>query len=225
MQRRKGAQKTPKKILEAAIQTFCQKGYHNATIAEICHLAGTNIASVNYHFGNKETLYIEAWREAFRYALKKYPPDDRVPEGAPAEIRLRGRIVALLRRITDPTCFDLEMVQKELATPTGLLVDAIREGVGAQEKEMMSIIREILGETVSDKEIQLCVMSIHAQCLNPMVLDKRFEVSDQRERIPQPASLEADVDSIVDHVIRFSLGGLKEVASFFKNSEEKSLPK
>jgi hypothetical protein len=59
---RKGGVATRKKLLAAAGRVFAEKGYHDATIAEICRLAGTNIAAVNYHFSDKETLYLEALR-------------------------------------------------------------------------------------------------------------------------------------------------------------------
>ena len=59
---RKGGVATRKKLLAAAGRVFAEKGYRDATIAEICRLAGTNIAAVNYHFSDKETLYREASR-------------------------------------------------------------------------------------------------------------------------------------------------------------------
>jgi TetR/AcrR family transcriptional regulator, regulator of cefoperazone and chloramphenicol sensitivity len=59
---RKGGVATRKRLLAAAGRVFAEKGYRDATIAEICRLAGTNIASVNYHFSDKESLYREASR-------------------------------------------------------------------------------------------------------------------------------------------------------------------
>jgi len=59
---RKGGVATRKRLLAAAGRVFAEKDYRRATIAEICRLAGTNIAAVNYHFGDKETLYREAKR-------------------------------------------------------------------------------------------------------------------------------------------------------------------
>ena len=56
---RKGGVATRKRLLAAAGRVFAEKDYRNATIAEICRLAGTNIAAVNYHFSDKETLYLE----------------------------------------------------------------------------------------------------------------------------------------------------------------------
>jgi AcrR family transcriptional regulator len=67
--RRKDAGRTSKKLLAAASEVFAQKGYRDATISEICERAGANVAAVNYHFGDKETLYKEAWRHSFSASL------------------------------------------------------------------------------------------------------------------------------------------------------------
>ena len=96
MRERKDGVETRKQILDAAIQQFSKKGFRGTTIAAICQLAGTNIASVNYHFGDKETLYIESWRQAFRFAHELHPPDGGVPAEAPPEERLRGWIFSFL---------------------------------------------------------------------------------------------------------------------------------
>jgi len=44
---REGATKTRQNLLTAASEIFADKGYRDATIAEICERAGTNIAAVN----------------------------------------------------------------------------------------------------------------------------------------------------------------------------------
>jgi TetR/AcrR family transcriptional regulator, regulator of cefoperazone and chloramphenicol sensitivity len=49
--------RTRQRLLESACQIFANKGYRDTTIADISELAGTNVAAVNYHFGDKE-LYM-----------------------------------------------------------------------------------------------------------------------------------------------------------------------
>ncbi|MCW2309646.1 TetR/AcrR family transcriptional regulator [Rhodobium gokarnense] len=50
---------TRQQILEAAQKTFAEYGYDRTSIRQIVARAGTNIASVNYHFGSKDALYRE----------------------------------------------------------------------------------------------------------------------------------------------------------------------
>ena len=66
---REDTTRTRGKLLVAAGEIFAEKGFRDATIAEICRQAGTNIAAVNYHFGSKEALYREAWREVFAESI------------------------------------------------------------------------------------------------------------------------------------------------------------
>jgi len=56
---RKGTQEKRRRLLEAAGEVFAEHGFKGATIQEISQRASANIASVNYHFRDKETLYHE----------------------------------------------------------------------------------------------------------------------------------------------------------------------
>lgn len=52
-------EETHQRILDAAEELFAQQGYDATTLRQITRLAEANLASVNYHHGNKETLFIE----------------------------------------------------------------------------------------------------------------------------------------------------------------------
>jgi len=76
---------THDRLLDAAGAVFAEKGYHHATVAEICERAGANIAAVNYYFRSKDNLYVEAWREAFQRSVRAHPPDGGVAADGGAE--------------------------------------------------------------------------------------------------------------------------------------------
>lgn len=48
---------TKEKLLYAGIQLFSERGYESTTTRMIAEKAGTNIASISFHFGNKENYY------------------------------------------------------------------------------------------------------------------------------------------------------------------------
>jgi TetR/AcrR family transcriptional regulator, regulator of cefoperazone and chloramphenicol sensitivity len=52
---------TREKILHCACDLFAHQGFQETTVQDICQRAGTNIASVNYHFGSKGKLYLASW--------------------------------------------------------------------------------------------------------------------------------------------------------------------
>jgi len=154
------------RVLESACEVFAEKGYRDATIAEICERAKANIASVNYHFGDKQSLYAEAWRHSFHASLAVHPPDGGVPDDAPAQQRLRARILAVLRRIVDPNCREFAVVAREMANPTGLLEEAIQEAIEPLRQAMSDIVRELLGPSAGQTQVGLCLMSIIGQCFH-----------------------------------------------------------
>ena len=53
---------TRERILDTAEVLFASKGYHAVSVREITHAADCNLAAVNYHFGNKQNLYLEVFR-------------------------------------------------------------------------------------------------------------------------------------------------------------------
>ena len=56
--------KTRQRLLDAAGELFAEKGFRLAGTREICRKAGTEIAAIHYHFGNKENLYEAVLRYA-----------------------------------------------------------------------------------------------------------------------------------------------------------------
>jgi AcrR family transcriptional regulator len=206
--RRKGAAKTPKSLLAAASEVFAEKGYRDATIAEICERAGANVAAVNYHFGDKGTLYTEAWRHSFSESVKAHPLDGGVSDDAPPQERLRGSVAALLHRIADEVNREFLIVQKELANPTGLLNEVMREELRPLQERMESLVRELLGPRTSDIKVWFCMISIISQCINPMVAIKGRK--EKREGKDGPPGVD-DIEAYSNHVVKFSLAGIRAI--------------
>src|SRR5947207_5435679 len=90
---------TREKLLAAAAEVFAEAGFRNATVREICQRAGANIAAVNYHFGDKEKLYLEVLRRTQEDAFQKFPPDYGVKSNASAEEKLKAFVHSFLLRI------------------------------------------------------------------------------------------------------------------------------
>ena len=60
---------TKVRLIEAAGEEFAGKGFDATRIRTICDRAGANIAAVNYHFGDKEQLYVETVLDAHRCGM------------------------------------------------------------------------------------------------------------------------------------------------------------
>jgi AcrR family transcriptional regulator len=203
---REGAAKTRQSLLVAASEIFAEKGYRDTTIAEICERAGANVAAVNYHFGSKQTLYAEAWRHAFSESTKAHPPDGGVSSDAPPEERLRGQITAILQRLTDKNNREFWFMQREMANPTGLLEEVLREEIHPLHRRTTALVRELLGPLATDREVNFCEISIVSQCMNPAVARKIREAGSTAQDGPLGID---DVEAYADHVLKFSLGGIR----------------
>lgn len=202
---------TKRNLLKSAGEVFAVKGFRGATMAEICRRARANSAAANYHFGSKEELYLECWRFAFKQSLSKYPPDGGVPAAAPAEARLRGRILAIMRRIVDPESHELDIVFKETVSPTGLLTGAIQDVLESVFHGLAMVIRELLGPEASEQQLRLCLMSIRAQCFGPLMRERRRRLSPARPTLFSHDPVMNDVETLADHVTRFSLAGIRAI--------------
>lgn len=205
---RSDGQETRQNLLKAASEIFAHKGFREATIAEICKKAPANTAAISYHFGSKEALYVESWRYAFTRSLSIYPPDGGVPATAPAEERLHGRILSIMRSIVDPQSHDFDIFHKEMANPTGLLAKAIQESVEPIFKGFSLLICELLNKEPHDPDVQLCAMSVRAQCFGPL-LHARQRKTNQGLPCTGVEPLLEDVQRLADHVTRFSLAGIR----------------
>jgi AcrR family transcriptional regulator len=210
---RKDAWETRQRLLAAAAEVFAQKGYWEATHAEICRKAQANTAAVNYHFGSKENLYVESWKYAFEKSVEAHPPEGGIAPEAPVRERLRGRILAFMQRIADPNNCEIEIMHKEMANPTGLLTQTVHEKVEQMRQSMQSIVRELLGDRATERQVSLCVMSLIGQCFGPMLhLRARGDGKAPTPPLPAGPPFKFGVEELADHVTQFSLEGMQGFA-------------
>jgi TetR/AcrR family transcriptional regulator, regulator of cefoperazone and chloramphenicol sensitivity len=202
---RKDGRQTARRLLIAAADVFANKAYRCATISEICHLAGVNVAAINYHFQDKETLYAEAWRYAFSESLKSFPPDGGIPADAAPEERLEGQIRSFLQRITDENNKEFWIGQKELASPTGLLREVMSRSIAPLIETMGQVIRELLGPYEAESRVYFAVLSIISQCSGPMAVRKHHMAAGEQD---SGRAYFQNIDEYIEHVVRFSLGAL-----------------
>jgi TetR/AcrR family transcriptional regulator, regulator of cefoperazone and chloramphenicol sensitivity len=207
---RKDALETRQRLLAAAAEVFAQKGFWETTHAEICEKAKANTAAVNYHFESKENLYVEAWKYSFAKSVEAHPPDGGVAPGAPVRERLRGRILALMHRMADPNNYEIEIMHREMANPTGLLAEALPRAVEPMKQGTRSIVRELLGAGASEQQIAFCEMSLMTQCFGPMLHLRHAKRASGVPRPPGPP-FEFGVEELADHITRFSLAGIRAI--------------
>jgi AcrR family transcriptional regulator len=194
-------------LLEEATRVFAQKGFRDTTIADICKAARSNVASVNYYFGSKDQLYAEVWKNAFLLALRRYPLDGGLTAKATAIDRLKALIRAHLHRMLDDGTLGHagQILLMELSHPTEALECVKNDAITPLRKQVLGIIRSLLGNDAAEEQVALCAMSVIHQC---------FGFGLKRGKLPHllGSMKRADLfEALVEHITLFSLAGISAV--------------
>ncbi len=197
---------TRARLIEAAGEVFAEHGFAQATVREICARAAANVAAVNYHFRDKETLYIETLRHAHRYSIEHYPHDGGLSPGDSARARLRAFIRAFLAKMLDPgrPRWHGRLISREMTEPTPALAMIIEEGVRPQFGALCAIVRELAPSLHAD-ELQASAASVIGQALHYHhcnALIKRL-YAERQDGFP------FGLDFLTDHITSFSLAALE----------------
>lgn len=199
-----GLEDTKVRVLEAAGRIFAERGFRDATVRDICHAAGVNLAAVNYHFGDKERLYIESVKFAHRMRLQQVPMPEW-PEGTPAAAKLHAFIYAFLCRVLadDGLGWESQLMMREVAQPTGACEELVREYIRPHFALLQRIIGELVPESMPEAERHRIGFSIVGQCLHYRICKPiiRLLISAEEYEQNDPATL-------ADHICRTTLAAL-----------------
>ena len=211
MAQRKDGREKRDALLEAALDVFIEKGYPDATVAEISQHADANIAAINYHFGSKEALYIEVWTRAFAQADREAPWSGAVAENAPPQQRLKGMIAGVLSRILKHGAQSRSgrLLLQEMARPTAVLNETRRAATEPIRNKMFTICAQLLGPESRPAEAAKCAQSIMHQ-----MLAIGFRGGKKPLLLGEGAFTDAEVDELIEHTYRFSMGGIAAVRNW-----------
>ena len=207
---KKNKRKTRERLLTAACEIFARDGFHNARIADICRLAGANVASVNYYFTNKANLYIETWKYAFLQF--EVPAFSDAARDSPEEL-LRKYINAIMKNFTikGKLGYFSRLYLMELARPTGLIQDNWHEFIAPRRQKLLHIIRKIMGKNADDEKVLFCELSIINQCRTLLTVKH----SDLEYLLNKKINKDL-IKSLADHIAEFSLAGIKAIGNLNK---------
>lgn len=158
---------TRTRILYAAGEAFAERGFEATTVRQICQKAGVNLASINYHFGDKERLYSETLRFAHQLKTEQFLLPEWSPD-TPPETKLRDFVRTILARMlaAHSLPWQDQLLMREMLRPSGSCRDLIRESIRPQFDQLLAILDELLlpEKAPPAKRFQLG-FSIIGQCL------------------------------------------------------------
>jgi AcrR family transcriptional regulator len=200
---------TQRRLIEAAGELFAEKGFKETTVRDISERAGANLASINYHFGDKEKLYEEVILHILDGIWEEFPIDKNMAESSSAEERLSLFVKNTIRRFIDPerSAWHGILLARERMNPRPSILPAIHKTIAETLTLLSAILQDLLGPGAQAEDVELCMNSIMGQIF--------FQAHLRSENAPplvrkQPATDE-EVGILVDHITAFSLAGIRQV--------------
>lgn len=200
----KEADNTRERILDAAGEIFAERGFDATTVREICQAAGANVAAVNYYFGEKQRLYVEAVVRAHRWRIEQARLPEWSDDTAP-EQKLRDFIITFLRRVlTGPDdTWHSRLIMREVGNPTAACAELVQSSIRPQFEILNSILRELLPDEVTEEQLHLTAFSIVGQCLFYHFADPVI-----RNLLDGDEYNDLEIEKLADHIAAFCLEGL-----------------
>jgi len=197
---------TRRRLLQAAGETFAEKGFHAATIRDISQRAEANVAAVNYHFGDKYKLYEAVLLEAINYAEDRFAAVREQAESLEPARRLYEMVGALLMGGLDPERpeWHCKLLCVEMADPGPALETLFDKSLSRRFATLTQIISELLNPPGDDREIRLHACSVLGQGL--FYLRSRHMLP----RIQPDLELDREgLEQLTRHITEFSLAAIE----------------
>jgi AcrR family transcriptional regulator len=189
--------------LDAAERLFGERGYDGVGMRELASMAKVNLGAVTYHFGSKESLYIETFLRRFRPAnadrLRLLQKAEAVAQGRPLEVE---QIVDCMVR--PPYLQGLEhpefhaLLARNLFFPPPFLLPELKREIGANIEVFITALRRSLPHLPEDLLRWRELFSMGALSI--------FSLRIAMAEPPRNPQLE---ESILRELVRFISAGLK----------------
>lgn len=210
--------KTQINLLRSAEQEFAERGFHGASIREITRRAGANIAAVNYHFGSKESLFIEMIRHrvepinTLRHALL----EDALAEAGGSPLPVRKLVDILIRPLAEAYLAGAKDKSNQH------FMRAIGRGMAEDTKFMAILHRDVLAELLATfrKELARSLENIPDETVNLCFayLASTVNGAMQQQGKEEPAQLACHFPD-ADSLVLFISGGIEAIAQDYRENQ------
>ena len=199
---------TRKRILLKAGPIFASKGFRATTVREICESADVNVASINYYFGDKHQLYIEAVILARQLRVEEVPyPTWNT--ATPPEQKLTDFIGLILERLVamESEPWQVRLLMREIQEPTEACRHLVKEYFKPFFEMLLVIVDDIIGARLEDHRRNQIGFSIIGQCLYYRFASELTILMSGKDDF----QTNFDRASLAKHVTQFSLGAIESI--------------
>lgn len=148
------------RLLHAALQLFAERGFAQTSVRAIAQAAGTNVAAIAYHFGDKARLYTATFYEPFGSG------SDLIPVFADPALTLQQALTAYFSGFLEPLKHDdlvtqsLRLHVRELLEPTHVWPELIERECRAPHLAMLQVLGRHMGVTQVDDDMHRLAFSL-----------------------------------------------------------------
>ena len=211
---RSDGEATRTRILEAAGELFAVTGYAETANKTIAAQAQVDLASINYHFGNRSGLYQAVLAESHGQLLNMNALQQLVGSELPPASKLRLLIEKLVERaMQEPQAWQLRVLAREVLAPTSHLQILFQDEALPKVLLLKRMLGEITRIPVEDPALTRCLLNVIAPCLMLLVGGRSFPG-------PLQEVLQMPSQTIARHLYHFAMGGLEAISREYEEQAE-----
>ncbi len=200
---------TRERLLDVAERCFAERGIDGTSIREITREAGANVASVHYHFRDKQGLYEAVYARRMDY-LRDYRVSRIQAALARPGITLEGFLTAFAQAFVEPLMeqstarISLTLMNREMMHPR-LPPEMMRDRFMRPLADVLfSAVRQLV-PSLDNRQIAECMLSMVAQLLHAVQM---FNASPCSGAMLQVLPAGIGLQSHVEHIVRFTHAGI-----------------
>lgn len=199
---------TPERLLDAAEHLFAEHGFADTSVRDLTAAADCNVASVNYHFGSKDNLYLEMFRRAIG-EMREHRLNAIREAMAAADVSLGKLVRAFCDSFIEPIIADpargdrlMQLYSREMAQP--LLPEDMfhREMFEPISQATDEALRQIY-PAITFQQTMMILLSVGGQLVHLVQMMRCLR------QAGSPMVDQIDLRDAVDHIVAFSVAGIE----------------
>lgn len=210
-------QSTSEHLLEAAGHVFAKKGFEGSTAKEICEVAGTNTAAVNYYFGGIEALYAAVLDEARSRIFSAHAVALAVEGKTDPKAKLEAALNVVVRTLLGPvsSSWVLQVFGRDMVTPSPTTYAAKEQLILPLVRILRGFVGELMGLPEDDPAVARGCMTLMAPVCILILGDRHI----MKRALPHLGLDAEDAPALARHMVDYALAGLKATASKARNGK------
>lgn len=150
---REDGEETKARLIECAGRLIADQGFDRTTSKDICRLAGTNLAAVNYHFGSREGLYKAVLDEVYHYVISPVEIDTIYHRNVPPREKLMELLDLYVKEALFSESWQVKVSIRELINPSAIFSSFAESYIGRKLTPVLDMLSAYLDIPADDPRV------------------------------------------------------------------------